>query len=126
MPTDFNNLKFCLVKTKSHFQSNDPYSFRWFFFLLNRLGQQVYTFTLSFFQSHIGFASSTTASVRIDGGWTTWSSFSACSATCGGGSMYRYRTCTNPAPSGGGMVCLGHDRESYGCFIQKCPTTPGK
>ena len=46
----------------------------------------------------------------IDGGWTQWSSWSACSLSCkpnssAVGKRKRNRACTNPRPSGGGRGC---------------------
>ena len=34
--------------------------------------------------------------VPVDGGWSTWSSYSECSRTCGGGVTAQERLCNNP------------------------------
>lgn len=54
------------------------------------------------------------APAPINGGWSAWS---ACSATCGGGTQTR--TCTNPAPANGGATCSGYSSQT--CNIQACP-----
>ena len=51
----------------------------------------------------------------VDGGWSDWGS---CSESCGGGTQIR--TCTNPAPSGGGRICSGSSSQS--CNTQACVT----
>lgn len=43
----------------------------------------------------------------IDGGYSEWSKFSECNATCGGGIMVRKRSCNNPEPQHGGKNCKG-------------------
>lgn len=48
----------------------------------------------------------------IDGNWDCWSSWSSCS----GGRMTRSRQCNNPAPSNGGMACMGLAQESTQCY----------
>ena len=50
---------------------------------------------------------------RVDGGWSSWNS---CSLSCGGGTQTR--TCTNPAPSGGGAPCSGPSSQS--CNTHSC------
>lgn len=53
----------------------------------------------------------------VNGLWSEWSSFSACSTTdpytCG--TKSRTRTCTNPVASNGGKNCQGRDIEIVGC-----------
>lgn len=56
-----------------------------------------------------------TVASSVDGVWSDWS---ACSATCGGGTQTR--ACTNPAPSGGGADCVGDSTQA--CNTQSCST----
>ena len=58
--------------------------------------------------------------MKLDGGWSDWSAFTSCSATCGGGTQSRLRTCTNPGPANGGLICTGNSTETLGCNIQAC------
>lgn len=51
--------------------------------------------------------------VPTNGGWSSWS---LCSASCGGGTQTR--TCTNPPPANGGMSCSG--AASQACNTQAC------
>lgn len=60
----------------------------------------------------------------VDGGWTKWGSYSPCSKTCGGGTHFRERSCTNPRPANGGADCAGSAKETSDCNTQACPTTP--
>lgn len=55
------------------------------------------------------------SATRVDGSWTGWG---LCSANCGPGSQTR--TCTNPAPSGGGADCSGPAVQA--CNIRACDT----
>lgn len=71
------------------------------------------------------------ANCTVHGGWTSWSAWSECSATCGIAVKTRTRTCTNPAPAHGGRVCVGQDRSEVLCTgnppcpVLKAPTQDG-
>ncbi|XP_027421385.1 hemicentin-1 isoform X2 [Bos indicus x Bos taurus] len=58
----------------------------------------------------------------IDGKWATWTSWSACSVSCGGGARQRTRDCSDPAPQYGGNKCEGSDVQSDFCNSDSCPT----
>ncbi|KAI8492290.1 hypothetical protein Bbelb_301870 [Branchiostoma belcheri] len=51
----------------------------------------------------------------VDGGWSSWASWSDCSVTCGLGTRTRTRTCTNPVPANGGADCDGQAQETEQC-----------
>ncbi|XP_035760037.1 A disintegrin and metalloproteinase with thrombospondin motifs 7-like, partial [Neolamprologus brichardi] len=55
----------------------------------------------------------------INGGWASWSPWSACSRTCGVGVQSAERECDNPVPRYRGKYCLG-ERRRY----KICNTTP--
>ena len=59
----------------------------------------------------------------VNGGYSEWSDFTSCSATCGGGTSSRTRSCTNPIPKYGGQNCsnLGPAIETQACNINPCP-----
>ena len=58
---------------------------------------------------------------NVDGGWSKWSKkWSKCSKTCGGGVKEKTRTCTKPAPSGGGKPCEGESTKTIACGIKPC------
>ncbi|CAI5448044.1 unnamed protein product [Caenorhabditis angaria] len=52
-------------------------------------------------------------SCKLDGGWSSWSEWSACSSSC---QQFRTRTCTVPPPMNGGQTCFGND-----ILIEECP-----
>lgn len=58
----------------------------------------------------------------INGGYTAWSTWSECSATCGDGFKTRSRNCTNPEPAGGGKNCddIGLPDEQKECDLPAC------
>nr|XP_022332685.1 coadhesin-like isoform X2 [Crassostrea virginica] len=64
-------------------------------------------------------------SSRVDGGWSAWSSFSTCSTSCGTGTKYRSRTCTNPQPQHGGQECHGSSKITQHCRSSHCPIDGG-
>ncbi|XP_032240916.1 semaphorin-5A isoform X2 [Nematostella vectensis] len=60
----------------------------------------------------------------IDGGWTEWTEWSACSKTCGAGHRLRRRSCSNPKPQYGGSECKGSLEKWGKCQLQEhCPET---
>ncbi len=71
-------------------------------------------------------ANYTVGAAPVDGGWSAWSPWSACSVTnCGEtGNQTRTRTCTNPAPANGGADCSGLDggspADSQSCSTPVC------
>ena len=63
-----------------------------------------------------------TLTLVVDGFWAAWSEWSVCSSTCAGGVANRNRTCTNPAPAGGGNPCDGVGTETTQCNVNiPCP-----
>ncbi|XP_062512619.1 hemicentin-1-like isoform X1 [Corticium candelabrum] len=57
----------------------------------------------------------------INGGWSSWAFWSACSVTCKGGTRFRDRLCTNPRPQFGGTKCPGNSRQNERCNEVCCP-----
>jgi hypothetical protein len=57
----------------------------------------------------------------INGGFTDWSAWSACSSNCGKRSLRsRERYCTNPSPSNGGADCDGERFQLTLCKVVSC------
>ena len=57
----------------------------------------------------------------VDGKFSSWSSWGACSNQCGDGTQTRSRTCNNPTPAHGGNDCQGNPQESRTCKLKECP-----
>ncbi|EDO47848.1 predicted protein [Nematostella vectensis] len=57
----------------------------------------------------------------INGQWSSWEGWQACSKSCGGGVQKRMRKCNNPIPSNGGRTCRGRDLDERACNIKSCP-----
>ena len=56
----------------------------------------------------------------VNGGWTSYGTWSTCSVSCGNGTQSRSRSCTNPPPSGGGKDCVGSATETKECDGGAC------
>lgn len=59
--------------------------------------------------------------VTVHGQWSSWTNWTECSATCGGGLHWRSRACNNPAPQYDGQPCLGKDFQNRTCSVYACP-----
>ncbi|XP_068771177.1 A disintegrin and metalloproteinase with thrombospondin motifs 13 isoform X1 [Struthio camelus] len=59
----------------------------------------------------------------VHGQWSSWSPFSSCSRSCGGGVVIRQRFCNNPRPAFGGQECQGAGVQVEMCNTQACLMT---
>ncbi|XP_030853395.1 hemicentin-1 isoform X1 [Strongylocentrotus purpuratus] len=55
----------------------------------------------------------------VDGVWGSWSIWSTCTVSCGGGQQTRTRTCTGPLH--GGQPCEGRSEQTIRCNAEQCP-----
>ncbi|XP_053391091.1 semaphorin-5A-like, partial [Mercenaria mercenaria] len=58
-----------------------------------------------------------------NGGWSTWTGWTSCSSSCGGGLRSHSRSCTNPWPSTLGKFCDGTPFEMELCNTKSCGTS---
>ncbi|KAG7309284.1 hypothetical protein JYU34_005224 [Plutella xylostella] len=67
-------------------------------------------------------ASISVSNCTVHGGWSPWSAWSECSATCGIAIKSRRRACSSPEPRHGGRVCVGLDSQQLYCTtLPPCP-----
>lgn len=52
--------------------------------------------------------------------WTSWTVWTSCSSSCGIGTQWRNRMCSNPSPSGNGLSCSDSASEIRQCFSKPC------
>ena len=57
----------------------------------------------------------------VDGGWSVWHDWGACSVTCDNGTRTRTRTCDNPPPANRGDDCQGSAQQTSECVMNQCP-----
>ncbi|KAL9979998.1 hypothetical protein ACROYT_G008528 [Oculina patagonica] len=63
-------------------------------------------------------------SAPVDGHWGRWSSWTACSKTCGDGTKVRTRKCDDPTPANSGKPCSGDDKQPAACINRRCGLGP--
>ena len=56
--------------------------------------------------------------IAVNGSYTPWTNWTACSTSCGPGQQLRHRNCTEPKPAYGGADCQGPGAEVKECFVQ--------
>uniref|UniRef100_A0A8C4QDL8 Uncharacterized protein n=1 Tax=Eptatretus burgeri TaxID=7764 RepID=A0A8C4QDL8_EPTBU len=62
----------------------------------------------------------------VDGVWSPWGDWMACSASCGGGVRNRIRACNNPTPNHGGRPCEDSGSQIEACLPELCPGCPAE
>ncbi|XP_052226025.1 sushi, von Willebrand factor type A, EGF and pentraxin domain-containing protein 1-like isoform X2 [Dreissena polymorpha] len=68
-----------------------------------------------------GFQGQLCEKKAVDGNWSSWADWSACSSTCGGGFKRRSRSCDNPPPDPEGTMCPGESVTTEVCNNKTCP-----
>ena len=56
--------------------------------------------------------------LAVNGSYTPWSNWTACSTSCGPGQQLRHRNCTEPEPAHGGADCQEPGTEFKECFAE--------
>lgn len=54
--------------------------------------------------------------------WGSWTEWTMCPVTCGGGKQERTRSCDSPAPDNDGPDCIGSSTENKQCAPSVCPS----
>ena len=57
--------------------------------------------------------------ISVNCQWSSWSRYSGCTKSCGGGTQFTTRTKTIPESDGG--TCSGEKVYSRNCNVQSCP-----
>ena len=57
--------------------------------------------------------------ISVNCQWSSWSGYSGCTKSCGGGTQFKTRIKTIPESDGG--TCFGEKENSRNCNIQNCP-----
>ena len=60
-------------------------------------------------------------SCPVNGGWSIWTAWSSCTASCFNGTKMRSRKCNNPSPQNGGNWCDGVSTHAERCNTEPCP-----
>ena len=68
--------------------------------------------TINYQPNHIQIS---TVCLPVNGGWSVWSSWSACNTSVARDLSQRQRSCTNPAPSALGHNCAGDSTDKRLC-----------
>ena len=58
---------------------------------------------------------------QVNGAFSSWTSWSPCSKSCGVGTSKRTRKCDDPAPKNGGFHCFGPEEQTSDCLQKYCP-----
>ncbi|VDI50479.1 Hypothetical predicted protein [Mytilus galloprovincialis] len=75
--------------------------------------------------SNYGHINYLTVGCIVHGGWSSWGSWSSCTKSCGSGTRYHTRSCSNPSPKNGGNSCSGSTSASASCNTHACPINGG-
>ena len=67
-----------------------------------------------------GDKGSMNSAAPVDGSWSSWVDATVCTESCGGGTLFQNRTCSDPVPSNGGLECPGSDFQSVSCNTFPC------
>ena len=57
--------------------------------------------------------------ISVNCQWSSWSRYSGCTKSCGGGTQFKSRIKTIPESDGG--TCFGEKENYRNCNIQNCP-----